>query len=201
MKKLIYLLLLLASTLATAQVVVLKHTAYEIHFDAKLKEPLFTHYILTKQMLDGSFDRTSFKPDPLLKKDLQGSAKDYKNSAYDKGHLSPDADFRYNETAQLQAMYYTNCAPQNSYLNRGTWKSLENHCRDLAKIYDVEIWTGCIYDGSNEYLGKLIVPTFYWKLIQYNGVYEAYKMPNINPDFKDFIKYKIDENELLKLIE
>lgn len=200
MKKIFLFLLIAVSTITSAQVITIKHTAYEIRFDTQIKEPLYTHYVLNKTMLNGSFDRTSFTPDPLVKRELQGSAKDYKNSVYDKGHLAPNDDFRANETTQLESMVYTNCAPQNKYLNRGTWKALEIYTRNLANHFDVEIWTGCIYEGSKEHLGKLLVPTYYWKLIKYNGIYQAYKIPNVTPKSKNFTDYKISSDELLKLI-
>lgn len=198
MKKLI-LLLSLAHLTVFGQQIFIKHTAYEIHFDTVIHEPIYTHYILTKEMLNGNFDRSSFKPDLLLKKELQGSSKDYLNSAYDKGHLAPNYDFREFDNTQKESMVYTNCAPQNPYFNRGIWKSLENHVRDIAKNNDVEIWTGCVYKGSKEHLGKLLVPTYYWKMIKCNGLFYAWKIPNIKPKSNDtFDNYKTDYKQFIK---
>ena len=200
MKKLLLLLLLSVSTLSIGQVVTIKHTAYEIRFDIQIKEPIYTHYVLTKQMLSSGNARTLFHCDKAIPCDQQGNESDYKGSIYDRGHLSPDDDFRANPATEVEAMVYTNCAPQNKYFNRGTWKALEIYTRNLANHFDVEIWTGCIYEGSKEHLGKLLVPTYYWKLIKYNGIYQAYKIPNVTPKSKNFTDYKISSDELLKLI-
>ena len=124
---------------------------------------------------------------------------DYKSLTYDKGHLAPNDDFRFDSISQIESMYYTNSTPQNRYLNRGTWKSLENHVRELAKLYKVEVWTGCVY--GKKYSGSLLVPKYYWKIVRYNGVYEAYKLPNIKPKYKDYKLYLIDKNIITKYIK
>jgi DNA/RNA endonuclease G (NUC1) len=97
-------------------------------------------------------------------------------------------------------MYYTNCAPQVAQVNRGIWKSLENYIRKLGKEHDIEIWTGCIYKNSKEKLGKLQVPTFFWKIIKYDNIIECYKIPNIILNDKDFKKYKVNLLELKYII-
>ena len=200
MKKFIIALLLTISCFCTAQTIEIKHKFYETKFDTILKQPVYTHYLLTKSMLDGSFKRTSFKPDPLVKNTMQGSTVDYSNGAYDKGHLSPNDDFRFDQDAQEQSMYYTNCVPQNTHLNKGTWLTNENYIRTIARNYDVEVWTGAIYEGSQENLGKLKVPVQMWKLIKYNGNYMAWLYPNKKPESKNIDDYKVDYHSLFKII-
>ncbi len=104
-------ILLLLPCLIFAQIIEIKHKAYEITFDLEIKQPLYTHYFLNSDMLDGNESRTAFTPDILIKKEMQGSAKDYKNGFYDKGHLSPNDDFKFDKICQTESMYYTNCAP------------------------------------------------------------------------------------------
>ena len=190
MKKLI-LLLFLAVTSLNAQIITIKHKAYEIHFDTKLKEPIFTHYFLTKSMLNGKNARTLFHFDSAVPNSQQNGTS---LTGYDKGHLSPDDDFRADITTESESMVYTNEAPQVSSFNRGTWKSLENHVRDLAKNNKVEVWTGCIYGSSN-------IPLYFWKVISYGNSLESYKLPNNANVLKDYTIYKVDAKELLKLIQ
>ena len=199
MKKLLLLLLLAVSTLSIGQVVTIKHTAYEIRFDIQIKEPIYTHYVLTNQMLSSGNARTLFHCDKAIPCDKQGNESDYKGSIYDRGHLSPDDDFRANPATEVESMVYTNCAPQNKYLNRGTWKALEIYTRNLANHFDVEIWTGCIYGKEKQ--GSLLIPTYYWKLLKYDGKYVGFIFPNITPTSKQITDYKTDANNLLKLIE
>lgn len=201
MKKFLFAILLL-SQFIIGQTITLNHKFYDIKFSLDLKQPIYTHYVMTEEMNSNQFLRTDFKPDRLLKTKQQGAASDYKNSSYDKGHLAPNDDFRFDLDAQLESMYYTNCAPQNHALNIGIWRSLENYVRKKSKSYDVEVWTGCIYDGSQEHVGKLLVPTYFWKLIKYNGKYEAYKILNKKPNKSaKYTDFKVDVDELLKLID
>jgi endonuclease G, mitochondrial len=192
MKKIVFLLLI--STSCISQVIKLNHKAYQIYFDVQLKEPIYTHYILTKDMLINSYIRSNFTTDDLVSKNNQGSALDYSNSGYDKGHLAPNDDFRSDDTTELESMLYTNCAPQNPNLNRGMWRTLEKYVAKIAEEYDVEVWTGCIY--GNKKIGKLRVPTYFWKTIKYNNISESYRIPNSTPIKKEFKNYKVSKNEL-----
>jgi len=185
------ILFLLFSFSCFGQIVLIKHKAYEIHFDTKLKEPIYTYYILTKSMLNGNNERTAFHFDNSISNNEQNS-----NSliGYDKGHLSPNDDFRADSTTELESMVYTNEAPQISSFNRGIWHSLENYVRKLALKNNIEVWTGCIYKNSN-------IPLYYWKLLKINGVYEGYLMPNLITTKGQINNYKTNTNELLKIIK
>jgi DNA/RNA endonuclease G (NUC1) len=205
MKKLLLFLLVAVSQFSIGQVVVLKHTAYEIHFDTKLKQPLYTHYVLTKehakQCIGSKFERTAFHQDSLLCSTCQASNKNYDgySKIYDRGHLAPDDDFRWSKRTEREAMIYDNQSFQVFQFNRGTWKSLEVYVRSIAKQYDVDITTGAIYGTT--LINGLLVPDYYWKIIKYNGKVEAWKIPNVKPKEGDsFQNYKTDANELIKLI-
>ena len=202
MKKLLLLLFFITAT--QAQVIVLKHTAYEIHFDTKLKQPIFTHYILTvqhaKECKGSKIPRTTFHSDSLICGTCQISNKAYAkvSKIYDRGHLAPDDDFRWSKRTEREAMIYDNESFQVFQFNRGTWKSLEEYVRLLAVKYDVEVFTGVIY--GSQIINSFAVPNYYWKLIKYNGITEAYKIPNIIPTSKNFSNFKVDNTELLNLI-
>ena len=210
MKKILILsVILFIFGLSNSQVIHLKHKDNDIYFNTVLKEPIATHYLLNSKMLVNNITRTQFKQDPLVSVNSQGSSKDYigYDNVYDKGHLSPNDDFGYDINAESENMLYTNCAPQCSQLNRGIWKSLEEYINGLVKvptIKNINIWTGCIYDNSNKKIGKLIVPTFYWKLIKYTintkDIYESYKIPNIIPKSNNFNDYKVKNDEFLDII-
>lgn len=199
MKK-ILLFLLLSSCFLTAQVITVNHKYYDMVYETTSKTAVYTHYFLTAEMLTEKFLKTDFKPDPVVSVRFQGCAKDYKNSYYDKGHLCPNLDFRFDETAQKESMYYTNCAPQNPKLNRGLWKTLENYVRTLAKKGKVEVWTGTLYQNSKEMVGNLRLPSHFWKIIKCEGIYKGYKIPNVTPKDKDLKKYEVDPEEILKMI-
>jgi DNA/RNA endonuclease G (NUC1) len=62
--------------------------------------------------------RTTFHGDNLEPIEYQSNAAIYNASGYDKGHLSPDDDFRFNIAGESESMVYTNCAPQVPSFNR-----------------------------------------------------------------------------------
>ena len=200
MKKVIFILFCVFSIIGgcLAQVITIKHTAYEIHFDTKLKQPIWTHYILTvqhaKECIGSKIPRTTFHQDSLLCKTCQASNNNYNgySKIFDRGHLSPDDDFRWSKRTERESMIYDNQSFQIFQFNRGTWKSLETYVRDIAKTYDVEVFTGVIY--GTESINEVLIPTYYWKIIKYNGKVQEWKIPNIKPKSNDnFDNYKTSE--------
>ena len=135
MKKLC-LLLLLATLSVNGQVIEIRHAVYEIHLDTVLREPVYTHYVLTPEMTGKHADRSHFTFDPKVNRKYQGTGfGSFDNIyGYDRGHLAPDIDFTASETTEKEAMYYDNTAVQNSKLNRGTWKTLEKYIHDLGRF-------------------------------------------------------------------
>jgi endonuclease G len=62
---------------------------------------------------------------------------DYVNNPYDKGHMAPAADFNCTKEMLWLTFSYLNCALQDQYLNRGTWRFLESQEREWAKLEPV----------------------------------------------------------------
>jgi endonuclease G len=65
--------------------------------------------------------------------------------------------------------HFTNCCPQDKYLNEGMWNTLEKKCRTWARRYgSVYIVTGPIV-GENIYgtigKGKVTVPDAFFKAV------------------------------------
>lgn len=194
-----YLLILLITLSGYSQITI-DHTYYSIRYDTISKYPLYTHYSLDSTKLINRVRRSKgFILDNKVKSVLQGESSDYKYTGWDKGHLSPNDDFRFDKVAEAENMIYTNVAPQNPKLNAGVWKALEIHARSVAKYYSVEIWTGCIYGSSKT--GKIFIPTHFWKLIKYSNMVEAYMIPNEVPTKRYFQDYKVNPNNLITLIK
>ena len=127
---------------------------------------------LTKKETKGKEGRTDkFLPDP----DVRGAKAytgDYTKSGYDRGHMAPAADMKWNKQAMEESFYMSNICPQNPNLNRGDWNDLEEKSRQWAKKYGaVYIACGPIYDtkrpkriGNN----KVAVPHAFYKVILIN---------------------------------
>ena len=58
---------------------------------------------------------------------------DYTRSGFDRGHMVPAADRSATISAMRSTFIMTNVCPQVPWLNRGSWKRLEDGCRAIAK--------------------------------------------------------------------
>lgn len=70
-----------------------------------------------------------FYPDPDIPRGIAVETGDYSNSGYDRGHMCPAADNKWDKQAMRESFYMTNICPQHHNLNRGDWKELEDDCR------------------------------------------------------------------------
>jgi DNA/RNA endonuclease G (NUC1) len=184
------------------QVLTLKKKYYIIYFHEKQKAPLYTVYVLKRNYLTANKRSGVFKQDTTVPLNEQADDAVYKNNDYDKGHLTPDADFRFNDTAEAQTFLYTNAAPQESYFNEHLWANIEAHVRAICKQYDsVKVYTGCLY--STIKLHDIGVPAYFWKVILYkaNGknVTEAYKAKNVKPVSNKYTSATDDIEDIKKL--
>jgi endonuclease G len=94
---------------------------------------------------------------------------DYYNARYDRGHMCPSGDNKWDRRAQMQSFLFSNICPQNHWLNKGDWNDLEIQCRYWARsIGDIYIVTGPIfYNGVRNTIGKnkVAVPDAFFKVI------------------------------------
>jgi endonuclease G, mitochondrial len=138
------------------EIILAKHSFYEIGYNTKYNLPAWTFYSLTKDHLKlaGLERKGSFKKDPLL--DLtQANDKDYASSGLDKGHMVPCEDMSFSETAMSETFYYSNCVPQTADLNRGEWKMLEELCRNWAKEYgEIMVLSGPVLEINLPHIGS-----------------------------------------------
>ena len=151
---------------------ILKRKGYTLSYNADYKTPQWVAWELTKKATKGKEGRTNkFLPDP----DVRGAKAytgDYTKSGYDRGHMAPAADMKWNKQAMEESFYMSNICPQNPNLNRGDWNDLEEKSRQWAKKYGaVYIACGPIYDtkrpkriGNN----KVAVPHAFYKVILIN---------------------------------
>ena len=109
--------------------------------------------------------------DTHLRASERADPKDYTNSGYDRGHLSPSGDMPTLD-ADAETFTMANVAPQVAHLNRGSWERAENLTRDIA-TYLGEAWvvTGVIFKGKNlrQIAGGVLVPTSFFKALLMPG--------------------------------
>lgn len=148
---------------------VIRHLGYTVSYDADFKTPQWVAWQLTASKTRGTEKRASkFQPDPQVR-GAQAYTTDYTHSGYDRGHMAPAADMKWSRQAMTESFYLSNVCPQNSNLNRGDWKDLEELEREWAVTYGVvSIAAGPIYRttrpkriGAN----KVAVPDAFFKVL------------------------------------
>ena len=193
MKKLILLLLLpsLVFGQELREAVKVKTLVYEVVYNEKLEQPTKIQY--TVQCPNGTASRAGmdFYTNDSIK---TSDADDYVNNVYDKGHLAPAADFNCTKEILYQTFSYLNCALQNQYLNRGVWRMLEEHERELARTENVTVTITLVFDKNSIVLPTgATVPNGFYKTIYSEKTKKTikYYFANENPTKPKYTDYLI----------
>ena len=144
------------------------YTAMTVSFNPTLHIPNWVSWELTRQETEGTLPRK----ERFLCDDLVPGCPDhwdYSYSGYDRGHMAPAADMKWNEKAMEESFLLTNICPQAKSLNSGTWTKLEDKCRTWAQI-DSAIVIVCgpiVTDPIKEFIGdsRVAVPQRFFKAI------------------------------------
>ena len=151
---------------------IINHTGYTLSFNSEHNTPNWSAWELTSDELSGDVPRsTKFWADEQVKKRANRvDYYDYKDSGYDRGHMCPASDMKWNYNAMHDCFYMTNMCPQDRALNSGSWNSLENKCRSWARTEgSVYIVCGPVYDtGTHEQIGidhAIDVPEGFFKAV------------------------------------
>lgn len=130
---------------------------------------------------------SSFREDKNISTGSALSA-DYKNTDYDRGHLCPAADVRFDPQAMKESFLMSNVSPQTPSFNRGFWKVLEDKVREWTITYDsLLILTGPVLSEIADTIGtqnRIAVPAWFYKIVIKTGGDEpraaAFMLPNEN---------------------
>ena len=148
---------------------VIAHTGFTLSYDADFKTPQWVGWVLTAERANGSCPRyDKFQPDPAVR-GAKAYTKDYTRSGYDRGHIAPAGDMKWNAQAMRESFYMSNICPQNQNLNRGDWKDLEELEREWAMCRGtLAIVAGPVYSSANPpRIGnnRVAVPDGFFKVI------------------------------------
>ena len=169
--------------------VYVKTEIFDVVYSEKLQQPKWVEY--TVQCHDGKISRKGLDFYPV-KGIVTSTNEDYENNIYDKGHLAPAADFNCNQDYLKQTFSYLNCVLQHEKLNRGTWRLLEAHERELAKQYKVSVEIRMYYSKNSKVLTTgATIPDSFTKTIMYNNKKEKYFFKNEEPKSSDYNNYKV----------
>ena len=94
---------------------------------------------------------------------------EYKDTGYDRGHMAPAMDMRWDKTAMEQCFMMTNICPQDHELNDGEWRHMEEAIHTWARTARrLVIFTGPVLEGNMKKMGKknnIAVPNQFYKVV------------------------------------
>lgn len=169
--------------------VFVKTPIFNVVYSEKLQQPKWVEY--TVLCHDGKISRKGLDFYPV-KDVVTSTSEDYENNVYDKGHLAPAADFNCNKEHLKQSFSYLNCVLQHEKLNRGVWRLLEAHERELAMSKKVSVEIRVNYSKKSKILiTGATVPDSFTKIIKYDNKQEKYFFKNEEPKSSDYNNYKV----------
>jgi len=183
---------------------------YTVSYNANWNMPNWVAWDITREEVSSRYDRKDeFTPDPDLSETRAVTTRDYVGSGYDRGHMCPAGDNRFDSKAMDECFYMTNICPQNHNLNQGTWNDLEISCRQWAKRYGrVYVVCGPIVNKNNDKtIGrdhKVTVPNAFFKVILVSGNKNPRAIGYIfqnNGGKNNYKTYSIDEVERITGID
>lgn len=153
--------------------VLITHPGHMLVYSEKHEQPKWTAHIAAPDLITGQLARIdSFRPDPQV---VTGTAvtADYWNSGYDRGHMVPSADMRWNQDALAATYLYSNISPQHPDLNRKAWAELEDWVRRYVNFSGRRVFvaTGPVLrDGlptlqKADRMNEVSIPEYFWKVI------------------------------------
>lgn len=150
---------------------ILRRMAYTTSYNKTTKVPNWVAWHLTRSHTYGNNQRSNeiFTEDPSVPSP-RATDQDYYTSRYDRGHMCPAGDNRWDAKAMTQSFLFTNICPQNHGLNKYEWNDLEILCRDWAREYGaIDIVCGPIFYGEGEQKtigrNKVWVPDAFFKVV------------------------------------
>lgn len=182
---------------------IVRHAYFSLSYSEKHEQAEWIAYELSKDHLAKTdFERPYFVQDRKIRTE-SADWRNYKNSGYDRGHLCPAGDRRFNYEAYHETFLTSNISPQDHEFNAGIWNRLEQKVRYWAGRKDgVFVVTGGVLKDGLKSIGEeeVSVPEEFYKIIvdrsgeEYKAI--AFLIPNkgSSRSFYDFT-VTIDEIE------
>lgn len=201
---LLFPLFVLASPLAQSPLdeQVINRDNYSLSYNEQHEVANWVAYPLGLAQIHGCVKRTdAFRIDPMI---TTGSAtlNDYANSGYDRGHLLPAGDMKFEIQAMKDTFFMSNMTPQPAKFNRGRWSMLEGLMRSWALKYQ-QIWivTGPILKDNLATIGQseVSIPIDYFKVIirKTGKTYEGIGfLMNVEVPYPDLITYALTIDQI-----
>lgn len=142
--------------------------AYSVYHSGKTLTPLWSAEHLTAGQLEKAKSvprKNSFHEEKQLPEGHRATLADYSKSGYDRGHMSPSADFP-TPSAQYESFSLANMVPQAPKLNQHRWKDIEDGLRKYVIAgHEVYVITGPVFEGDPKMVKHVTVPSSVYKLV------------------------------------
>lgn len=131
----------------------IEHKALVLAYDEDHEMAKWVAHMVITDVINGRTSRTDdFRTDPMIK---TGSSEEldyfiksktpegdftFDGFGYDRGHLAPSADFRWDEEALSESYFYSNMTPQHPDFNRLAWAEVEQYVRDYVIKNEVDLY-------------------------------------------------------------
>lgn len=165
--------------------------AYIVSYNKDTRQPNWVAWHLTKEHTNGDVPRPgaawhedSEVPQP------RAYHRDYSGTKWDRGHMCPAGDNKWDSIAMYESFLLTNACPQSKSLNSGVWNQIEMSCRQWAQRWgDIYIICGPLFlsnSDNRDTIGKsrIPVPDAFFKVVA-----------DLNPDHPKGIAYIVRNNE------
>lgn len=171
---------------------------FGVVYSGQSKTAIYSANHLTKDKINEARQlkrEDSFRPESRLPRRLQVQNSDYKGQGYDRGHLVPNGDMP-NKEHQYDSFSFANIVPQNQEHNRGVWRNIESHTRNLAHKYgEAYVVTGVAFmNKKTQTMNGVAIPSHLYKAVYIpsQNMQAVYFSPNSSVQSYEVI----DGNEL-----
>ena len=154
------------ATSTTGQVI--EHQYFSLSYSEEHEQAEWVAYELTREMAQGQLPRYNrYQVDEEV---LTGSAEnaDYRKSGYDRGHLVPAGDMKFDRDALDETFYFSNMSPQRHDFNSGVWNRLEIQVRRWAIEHEhLYVVTGPVLNSPIAQIGanRVSVASHFYKAL------------------------------------
>ena len=149
---------------------ILYRIGYTTSYNSQNRIPNWVAWHLTPSHVAGRYkrDNQAFHEDTEVA-NPRAYDSDYRSSGYDRGHMCPAGDNKWDRNAQEQSFLFTNICPQRHNLNTGAWNDVELQCRAWAKRYG-NLYIVCgpvLYNQQHSTIGRnrVVVPEAFFKVV------------------------------------
>ena len=150
---------------------ILYRKSYVVSYNKDTRQPNWVAWHLTSDHTSGNVPRptTAWHEDKDVP-EPRAYHSDYRDGCWDRGHMCPAGDNKWDSDAMYETFLMSNACPQSKTLNSGTWNQIEISCRTWARKYgDIFIFCGPIFYevSGHATIGKnnIRVPDAFFKVV------------------------------------